>query len=105
MSTIELMQVRSIRAVIAALFLVVVIPFVRAERVQDLPQPTNYVSDFAGVLSPALQAALSIRRAAQAYDPKSSSNSPGGLACALVCCAEPVSTNHFHRIGSLRCAG
>jgi uncharacterized protein len=24
-----------------------------AERVQDLPQPTNYVSDFAGVLSPA----------------------------------------------------
>ena len=29
-----------------------------AERVQDLPQPTNYVSDFAGVLSPATQADL-----------------------------------------------
>src|ERR1700748_3505270 len=29
-----------------------------AERVQDLPQPTNYVSDFAGVLSPATQAYL-----------------------------------------------
>ncbi len=52
MSTIELMQVRSIRAVIAALFLVIAAPFLRAERVQDLPQPTNYVSDFAGVLSP-----------------------------------------------------
>ena len=24
-----------------------------AERVQDLPKPTNYVNDFAGVLSPA----------------------------------------------------
>jgi uncharacterized protein len=29
-----------------------------AERVQDLPQPTNYVSDFAGVLSPATQVDL-----------------------------------------------
>src|ERR1700733_8674535 len=29
-----------------------------AERVQDLLQPTNYVSDFAGVLSPATQAYL-----------------------------------------------
>lgn len=29
-----------------------------AERVQDLPQPTNYVSDFAGVLSPATQTYL-----------------------------------------------
>ncbi len=29
-----------------------------AERVQDLPQPTNYVSDLAGVLSPATQAYL-----------------------------------------------
>src|SRR5450631_4016160 len=29
-----------------------------AERVQDLPQPTNYVSDFAGVLSPETQASL-----------------------------------------------
>ena len=31
---------------------------VPAERVQDLPQPTNYVSDFAGVLSPETQASL-----------------------------------------------
>jgi uncharacterized protein len=30
----------------------------RAERVQDLPAPTNYVSDFAGVLSPETQASL-----------------------------------------------
>jgi uncharacterized protein len=29
-----------------------------AERVQDLPKPTNYVSDFAGVLSPQTQASL-----------------------------------------------
>jgi uncharacterized protein len=29
-----------------------------AERVQDLPRPLNYVSDFAGVLSPATQADL-----------------------------------------------
>src|SRR5277367_2011281 len=52
MSTIELMQVRSIRAVTAALLLFVAAPFLLSERVQDLPQPTNYVSDFAGVLSP-----------------------------------------------------
>jgi uncharacterized protein len=44
MSTIELMQVRSIRALCA--------------RVQDLPQPTNYVSDLAGVLSPQTVQAL-----------------------------------------------
>lgn len=31
---------------------------VQAERVQDLPKPTNYVSDFAGVLSPETQASL-----------------------------------------------
>jgi uncharacterized protein len=31
---------------------------VQAERVQDLPSPTNYVSDFAGVLSPETQSAL-----------------------------------------------
>ncbi len=29
-----------------------------AERVQDMPQPTNYVSDFAGVLSPETQTSL-----------------------------------------------
>jgi uncharacterized protein len=29
-----------------------------AERVQDLPKPTNYVSDFAGVLSPETQTSL-----------------------------------------------
>jgi uncharacterized protein len=32
--------------------------FLLAERVQDLPKPTNYVSDFAGVLSPETQASL-----------------------------------------------
>src|ERR1700734_916532 len=52
MSTIELMQVRSIRAVVFALLLFATSPFLCAERVQDLPQPTNYVSDLAGVLSP-----------------------------------------------------
>jgi uncharacterized protein len=31
---------------------------VLAEQVQSLPQPTNYVSDFAGVLSPGTQASL-----------------------------------------------
>ncbi len=31
---------------------------VPAERVQDLPAPTNYVSDFAGVLSPETQTSL-----------------------------------------------
>jgi uncharacterized protein len=31
---------------------------VLAQRVQDLPKPTNYVSDFAGVLSPETQASL-----------------------------------------------
>src|ERR1700723_4504673 len=31
---------------------------ISAERVQDLPKPTNYVSDFAGVLSPGTQASL-----------------------------------------------
>lgn len=30
----------------------------RAERVQDLPAPTNYVNDFAGVLSPETQTSL-----------------------------------------------
>src|ERR1700733_14985286 len=32
--------------------------FLPAERVQDLPQPTNYVNDFAGVLSPETLASL-----------------------------------------------
>jgi uncharacterized protein len=32
--------------------------FVPAERVQDLPAPTNYVSDFANVLSPQTEASL-----------------------------------------------
>ena len=35
-----------------AFLLVFAAPLLRAERVQDLPQPTNYVSDLAGVLSP-----------------------------------------------------
>lgn len=33
-------------------------PLARAEKVQDLPQPTNYVSDFANVLSPQTQDSL-----------------------------------------------
>jgi uncharacterized protein len=38
---------------LACLMLVLAVPGVAsAERVQDLPAPTNYVSDFAGVLSP-----------------------------------------------------
>ncbi len=36
---------------LAALFLFLALP-ARAERVQDLPQPTDYVNDFAHVLSP-----------------------------------------------------
>ena len=39
------------RLYLAAL-LVLASPVVMAERVQDLPAPSNYVSDFAGVLSP-----------------------------------------------------
>src|ERR1700744_1095904 len=43
-----------------ALFLLLVASraFISAERVQDLPAPTNYVSDFAGVLSPGTLASL-----------------------------------------------
>src|SRR5271163_4511367 len=52
MSTIDLMPVRSIRTVFTLLLLCTAATFLRGERVQDLPQPTNYVSDFAGVLSP-----------------------------------------------------
>jgi uncharacterized protein len=60
MGTIDVMLVRSIRAsfpallaaVLAALLLLAAGPLLRAERVKDLPQPTNYVSDLAGVLSP-----------------------------------------------------
>jgi uncharacterized protein len=37
---------------VVALFLACFSATLRAEKVQDLPQPTNYVSDFAGVLSP-----------------------------------------------------
>jgi uncharacterized protein len=40
------------------LFLTACFGFARAEKVQDLPQPTNYVSDFAGVLSSATQDSL-----------------------------------------------
>ncbi len=40
------------------LFVLACAGFSPAERVQDLPQPTNYVSDFAGVLSPETQTSL-----------------------------------------------
>jgi uncharacterized protein len=43
--------------ILAALFLFL-LPSSRAERVQDLPQPTDYVSDFAHVLSPEAVARL-----------------------------------------------
>jgi len=46
------MLARSIRATFAFLLLLTAAPAFYAERVQDLPKPTNYVSDFAGVLSP-----------------------------------------------------
>ena len=42
-------------------FLILLLAGIRlasGERVQDLPQPTNYVSDFAGVLSPQTQQSL-----------------------------------------------
>src|SRR5271170_1321675 len=58
MSTIELMQVRSMRSVFVFPLLFAAATFLRAERVQDLPKPTNYVSDFAGVLSPQTVQAL-----------------------------------------------
>lgn len=43
--------------VLAALFALLALP-ARAERVQDLPQPADYVSDFAHVLSPEAVARL-----------------------------------------------
>jgi len=43
---------RSIRATFAFLLLLAATSAFYAERVPDLPKPTNYVSDFAGVLSP-----------------------------------------------------
>jgi uncharacterized protein len=53
------MIVRPFRA--ALLFLTCIaaaISFASAEKVDDLPKPTNYVSDFAGVLSPQTQQGL-----------------------------------------------
>jgi uncharacterized protein len=55
MSTIDLMAASSSRfqrTAFAFLLMFAAPPLLRAERVQDLPQPTNYVSDLAGVLSP-----------------------------------------------------
>jgi uncharacterized protein len=47
---------RRVQFVVFGLFLAILFafstPFARAEQVQDLPQPTDYVSDFAHVLSP-----------------------------------------------------
>jgi uncharacterized protein len=43
---------RPIRSVLTLLVFIPGVCIVFAERVQDLPQPTNYVSDFANVLSP-----------------------------------------------------
>ncbi len=58
MSTIDLMPARSFRAAFALLLLFAAASFFHGERVQDLPQPTNYVSDLAGVLSPQTVQAL-----------------------------------------------
>jgi uncharacterized protein len=58
MSTIDLMPARPIRSAFALLLLFAAAPIFRGERVQDLPQPTNYVSDLAGVLSPQTVQAL-----------------------------------------------
>jgi uncharacterized protein len=52
MSTIDGMTVRLNRAAFALLLLLTGVASLFAEGVQDLPKPTNYVSDFAGVLSP-----------------------------------------------------
>ena len=56
------MQVRSSRSTIIWFFLSLAFAFSSlagfAERVEDLPKPTNYVSDFAHVLSPETQARL-----------------------------------------------
>jgi uncharacterized protein len=46
------MILRSLRAALAILLCLGGALAVRAEKVEDLPRPTNYVSDFAGVLSP-----------------------------------------------------
>ncbi len=51
-STIVLMLLRLPRALLVLLLVLASVPALRAERVQDLPRPTNYVSDLAGVLSP-----------------------------------------------------
>jgi uncharacterized protein len=46
------MPARSLRLAFALALLLASAPAFHAERVQDLPKPTNYVSDLAGVLSP-----------------------------------------------------
>src|ERR1700733_5288401 len=56
---------------------------ISAERVQDLPAPTNYVSDFAGVLSPGTLASLNalcaqVDRLAPARIPRGTVKSLGG---------------------------
>ena len=43
---------------LASLLLLIALPFGWGEKVQDLPRPTNYVSDFAGVLSQDTQDSL-----------------------------------------------
>jgi uncharacterized protein len=49
----EYLQTRLIPILLLTAGVMAVVPAAaRAERVQDLPQPTDYVSDFAHVLSP-----------------------------------------------------
>jgi len=52
MSTIGRMIARPFRILLAFFLCLGSAASLRAERVQELPQPTNYVSDLAGVLSP-----------------------------------------------------
>jgi uncharacterized protein len=52
------MLARPFRALFLLIVCLAAAASLRAERVQDLPKPTNYVSDFAGVLSPQTVQAL-----------------------------------------------
>src|ERR1700742_3807966 len=54
------LSIRRYVAIIAVLVLgaLICLPALRAEAVKDLPRPTDYISDFAGVLSPQTKLAL-----------------------------------------------
>lgn len=52
------MKANATSALACACLLLAGLPTAPAERVQDLPSPSNYVSDFAGILSPETQASV-----------------------------------------------